>query len=95
MELEGDVRMEPSSSTCDDQGYNLGSSGSGSSMETDGPDDKPGDDSSAGPSCSKSSAARDKGDTPSPSSTNEEGNFSKKIQYRSKVSYHLSSRFSS
>ena len=65
MELEGDVRMEPSSSTCDDdQGYNLGPSGSRSSMETDGPDDKPGNDSSAGPSCSKSSAAQDKGDTP-------------------------------
>lgn len=79
MELEGDVRMEPSSSTSDDQGYNVGPSGSRSSMETDGPDDKPGGDFTAGPSCSSNSpAARDKGDTrPSSSSTSEEGKFSK------------------
>lgn len=77
MELEGDVRMEPNSSASDDQGYNIGPSGSRSSMETDSPDDKPGDDSTARPSCSNSLAACDKGDIPSPSSTSEEGNFSK------------------
>jgi len=71
MELQGDVKMEPSSSTSDEQDYDVGPSGSRSSMETDGPDDKPSIDSTAGPSCSNSPAAHDKGDTPASSSTNE------------------------
>jgi len=71
MELQGDVKMEPSSSTSDEQDYDVGPSGSRSSMETDSPDDKPSIDSTAGPSCSNSPAAHDKGDTPASSSTSE------------------------
>lgn len=75
MELQGDVKMEPSSSTSDEQDYDVGPSGSRSSMETDSPDDKPSIDSTSGPSCSNSPAAHDKGDTPASSSTNEGGDY--------------------
>ena len=70
MELQGDLKMEPSSSTSDNQDYDAGPSGSRGSMETDGPDDKPSIDSTAGPSCSNSPATHDKGDIPASSSTN-------------------------
>lgn len=77
MELQGDPKMEPSSSTSGDQDYDADPSGSGGSMETDGPDDKPSIDSTAGPSSSHSPAAHEKGDILASSSTSEGGNFSK------------------
>ena len=76
MELLEDERIEPSSSTSDDQGYNTGPSGSRSSMETVG-SDKPSIDSTAGPSCSNSPAVHNKSDTMAATSTNEGGYFSK------------------
>ena len=77
MELHEDAKMEPSNSTSDSQGYDIGLLGSRSSMETDGSDDKQIIDSTAGPSCSNSPATHGKGDTPASSSTSEGGNFSK------------------
>ena len=74
MELQEDVRIEASSSTSDDQGYNVGPSGSRSSMETVSSDDKPSIDSTAGPSCSNSPAVHN---TMASASTNEGGYFSK------------------
>ena len=77
MELQEDVRIEPSSSTSDNQGYNVGPSGSRSSVETVGSDDKPSIDSTAEPSCSNSPAVHNKSDTMASASTNEGGYFSK------------------
>ena len=78
MELQEDVKMEPSNSTSD-QEYDVGPSGSRSSMETDCSDDKPSIDSSAGPSCSNSPAVHVKCATLASSSTSEGGNFSKEF----------------
>lgn len=63
MELEGDVRMELSSSISDDQGYNVGFLGLRSSMEIDGFDDKLGGDFIVGLFCSSNLfVVRDKRD---------------------------------
>ena len=75
MELQEDARVEPSNS--DDQSYDVGPSGSRSSMETDGSDDKQIIDSTAGSSHSNSPAIHGKEDTPASLSTSERGNFSK------------------
>ena len=77
MELQEDNKMEPSTSA--DQGDGVGPSGRGSSMDTDGSDDKQIIDCAAGPSCSSSPTVHGNGDTLASSSNGEGGSFSEKV----------------